>query len=83
MQATLPLLEGDFNMNIIEKLQKNLPATLEEINKTKKIKAEISFRVLNGYFMNQYMPPQPSISSKKRMFKDMVPPNMSFEEAMQ
>lgn len=38
-QATLPLFQGDFDANNIEKLEKNLPAFFQKNAKSKKSKA--------------------------------------------
>lgn len=81
-QATMQLFDGDFDANTIERIEKNLPAYMEKNAKSKKTKAEISFRLLNGYFMNQYPPILPNIDSKTAFYKDIAPENMSFETAL-
>lgn len=81
-QATLTLFEGDFDANNVERMEKNLPAYMEKNAKSKKSKSEISFRLLNGYFMNQYPPILPNIGSKTEFYKDIAPENMSFENAL-
>lgn len=41
--------------------------------KSKKSKAELSFRILNGYFMNQFHPDAPSDDPKAIMYRNIPP----------
>lgn len=81
-QTTFPLWKGDFDNNEIEGLEKNLKGYLERKAKMKKLQSSISCRLLNGYFLNQYPPIYPDPENAK-MYKDIVPPNMSFSEALE
>lgn len=46
---------------------------MDSNEKSKKSKAQLSFRILNGYFMNQFMPEGPSDDPKAKMYKDIPP----------
>ena len=81
MQGQFPLLEGDFDPNEIELLEKNIKGYLSKKAKAKKTKSSISVRILNGYFLNQYPAVTPN-SERTSLYKDIVPPKMSFEEAL-
>jgi hypothetical protein len=48
------------------------------MNKSKKNKASISVRILNGYFMNQFLPPQPDPTDKTLFYKDIAGSNNDF-----
>ena len=49
---------------------------------SKTIEAELSFRVLNGYFMNQYFPLFPNPNNKAPLYKNLEPEGMSYEDAL-
>lgn len=82
-QVTTKLFEGDFDNNNIEKLEKNLKGFMQKNESSKKVEAEISFRVLNGYFMNQYPNVRPEPDSKAPFYRDLPPEGMSFDDALE
>lgn len=51
---------------------------MQSNQKSKKSKAELSFRILNGYFMNQFHLDGPTNDPKATMYRDIPPKNMSF-----
>jgi hypothetical protein len=52
------------------------------MSKNKKSKATISIRMLNGFFMNQFMPVMPDPTNKMPMYQDIVPEGMDFDTAL-
>ena len=49
------MYDGDFDSNTVGNLEKNLPKFMNGINKNKKSECNLSLRILNGYYMNQFL----------------------------
>ena len=77
------MFEGDFDNNNIEKLEKNLRSFMTKNEPTKKSDCKLQFRILNGYFMNQYAPVTPNQASKHPLYKNIAPEGMTFQDALE